>query len=204
VVSKRGTVKFQSRLCLTRDTKEGKNSIILHAIFESITTTYLTTHVLTQNPSIYVYYTYNKMARLSSSIAILLAAISYAAAFSTAFLGSSRVAHSRSAFSNGLTMRVVDIDSEDAFDKTVSSAGASLVVVDYSTTWCGPCKGECIMHHIHTHDGWMDCKIPMRCRYFPDLTDGGSKSLPSPPPSPPPLFKLTFHCFAHSHCPQIR
>eukprot|EP00979_Chaetoceros_neogracilis_P008385 scaffold1862_cov268-Chaetoceros_neogracile.AAC.50 len=114
------------------------------------------------------------MARLSSSIAILLAAISYAAAFSTAFLGSSRVAHSRSAFSNGLTMRVVDIDSEDAFDKTVSSAGASLVVVDYSTTWCGPCKGEYIMHHIHTHDGWMDCKILMRCRYFPDLTDGGS------------------------------
>lgn len=37
-------------------------------------------------------------------------------------------------------MRVVDITSEDAFDKTVSSAGSSLVVVDYSTTWCGPCK----------------------------------------------------------------
>lgn len=39
-------------------------------------------------------------------------------------------------------MRVVDIDSEAAFDKTISSAGSSLVVVDYSTTWCGPCKGE--------------------------------------------------------------
>lgn len=35
---------------------------------------------------------------------------------------------------------VVDIDSEAAFDKTISSAGSSLVVVDYSTTWCGPCK----------------------------------------------------------------
>ncbi len=37
-------------------------------------------------------------------------------------------------------MKVVDIDSEDAFDTTVSSAGSNLVVVDYSTTWCGPCK----------------------------------------------------------------
>jgi thioredoxin 1 len=35
---------------------------------------------------------------------------------------------------------VVDIDSEDAFDRTISSAGGSLVIVDYSTTWCGPCK----------------------------------------------------------------
>jgi len=37
-------------------------------------------------------------------------------------------------------MRVVDIDSPDAFDKTIESAGGALVVVDYSTTWCGPCK----------------------------------------------------------------
>jgi thioredoxin 1 len=37
-------------------------------------------------------------------------------------------------------MKVVDIDSEAAFDKTISSAGSALVVVDYSTTWCGPCK----------------------------------------------------------------
>jgi len=82
------------------------------------------------------------MVRLTSSVLILLTAISSATAFSTAFLGSSRVAHSPSAFSHGLAMRVVDIDSEAAFDKTVSSAGTSLVVVDYSTTWCGPCKGK--------------------------------------------------------------
>merc|ERR1712232_774851 len=25
-------------------------------------------------------------------------------------------------------------------DKTIASAGKSLVIVDYSTTWCGPCK----------------------------------------------------------------
>lgn len=37
-------------------------------------------------------------------------------------------------------MRVVDIDSEAAFDKTIQSANGALVVVDYSTTWCGPCK----------------------------------------------------------------
>jgi thioredoxin 1 len=37
-------------------------------------------------------------------------------------------------------MRVVSVDSEVAFDKTIASAGSSLVIVDYSTTWCGPCK----------------------------------------------------------------
>ena len=37
-------------------------------------------------------------------------------------------------------MKVVDIDSEETFDSTVSSAGSNLVIVDYSTTWCGPCK----------------------------------------------------------------
>ena len=36
---------------------------------------------------------------------------------------------------------VVDVDSEAAFDQTIKSAGSSLVVIDYSTTWCGPCKG---------------------------------------------------------------
>ena len=35
---------------------------------------------------------------------------------------------------------VADVGSEDAFDKVVKSAGDKLVVVDYSTTWCGPCK----------------------------------------------------------------
>ena len=37
-------------------------------------------------------------------------------------------------------MAVVDIDSENTFDNTISRAGGSLVIVDYSTTWCGPCK----------------------------------------------------------------
>lgn len=66
-------------------------------------------------------------------------------AFSNAFVGSPRALNrannnNKTRARSTLSMRVVDITSEDAFDKTVSSAGSSLVVVDYSTTWCGPCK----------------------------------------------------------------
>jgi thioredoxin 1 len=72
---------------------------------------------------------------------LFIAATTYTSAFSNAFIGSTRVAHSRSAFSpSAMTMKVVDIDSEASFDSTVSSAGSNLVIVDYSTTWCGPCK----------------------------------------------------------------
>ena len=39
---------------------------------------------------------------------------------------------------------VIDIGSEDAFDKTIKKAGGGVVVIDYSTTWCGPCKGVCV------------------------------------------------------------
>ena len=35
---------------------------------------------------------------------------------------------------------VRDITSNDEFDEAIKSAGDSLVVVDYSTSWCGPCK----------------------------------------------------------------
>mmetsp|Transcript_27509 Transcript_27509/g.40646 ORF Transcript_27509/g.40646 Transcript_27509/m.40646 type:complete len:151 (-) Transcript_27509:1346-1798(-) len=61
-----------------------------------------------------------------------------AIAFSTSFLGQSRITAPRS--NSQLQMKVVDIDSETAFDKTIESASGALVVVDYSTTWCGPCK----------------------------------------------------------------
>lgn len=37
-------------------------------------------------------------------------------------------------------MAVIDINEEGSFDNTIKNAGSSLVVVDYSTTWCGPCK----------------------------------------------------------------
>lgn len=35
---------------------------------------------------------------------------------------------------------MADVDSEAKFDDAISGAGDKLVVVDYSTTWCGPCK----------------------------------------------------------------
>mmetsp|Transcript_11183 Transcript_11183/g.20934 ORF Transcript_11183/g.20934 Transcript_11183/m.20934 type:complete len:153 (-) Transcript_11183:912-1370(-) len=80
------------------------------------------------------------MSRIVFRIISLLVAITSATAFSTAFLGSSRIVSRRVVSSSSMSMRVVDIDSEAALDKTISSAGSSLVVVDYSTTWCGPCK----------------------------------------------------------------
>ncbi|KAJ1629506.1 flagellar outer arm dynein 14 kDa light chain LC5, partial [Pavlovales sp. CCMP2436] len=35
---------------------------------------------------------------------------------------------------------VNDIGSEGEFKNALSSAGDALVVIDYSTSWCGPCK----------------------------------------------------------------
>ena len=35
---------------------------------------------------------------------------------------------------------VTDITSTEEFNDALESAGDSLVVVDYSTSWCGPCK----------------------------------------------------------------
>lgn len=37
-------------------------------------------------------------------------------------------------------MLVVEVGSPDEMDTVLKSAGDTLVVVDYSTTWCGPCK----------------------------------------------------------------
>jgi thioredoxin 1 len=38
------------------------------------------------------------------------------------------------------TSEVIDISSTEQFDEALKNAGDSLVVVDYSTSWCGPCK----------------------------------------------------------------
>lgn len=73
------------------------------------------------------------------SIALIFATISGANAFSTSFFGASRMTQSVRTTSN-MSMKVVSIESEKAFDDVLASAGDTLVVVDYSTTWCGPCK----------------------------------------------------------------
>ena len=35
---------------------------------------------------------------------------------------------------------VTDIGSTEEFDAALAAAGENVLVVDYSTTWCGPCK----------------------------------------------------------------
>ena len=37
-------------------------------------------------------------------------------------------------------MAVSEVTSTSGLDQVVQDAGDKLVVIDYSTTWCGPCK----------------------------------------------------------------
>lgn len=39
-----------------------------------------------------------------------------------------------------IVMAVSDVSNEASFDTIIKDAKDSLVVIDYSTTWCGPCK----------------------------------------------------------------
>mmetsp|Transcript_21461 Transcript_21461/g.29880 ORF Transcript_21461/g.29880 Transcript_21461/m.29880 type:complete len:111 (-) Transcript_21461:812-1144(-) len=57
---------------------------------------------------------------------------------SSGFMGSRTFAAPRSATT--LSMAVAEVDSISKFEEVIKSSGSSLVVVDYSTTWCGPCK----------------------------------------------------------------
>ena len=41
---------------------------------------------------------------------------------------------------------VVDISSTDELNEALEKAGDKLVVVDYSTSWCGPCKILSLIH----------------------------------------------------------
>ena len=76
------------------------------------------------------------MARSVIRIAVAAASVTASMAFAPSMHvnTSGRTAPSRP------LQAVLDIDSEAAFDDKISSAGDSLVIIDYSTTWCGPCK----------------------------------------------------------------
>ena len=70
----------------------------------------------------------------------LLTTLTTLFSLSAAFSPSQPLGMSRTATLTSLEMAVIDIGSESAFDSTIKNAGSALVVVDYSTTWCGPCK----------------------------------------------------------------
>lgn len=76
------------------------------------------------------------MPRPLLTVAVAVAAATAANAFAPSLPGRAATA---SVPSRPL-MAVIDVDNEKEFDKKISNAGDSLVVIDYSTTWCGPCK----------------------------------------------------------------
>ena len=53
---------------------------------------------------------------------------------------SARAAQRAAARSTPPVAVVIEISSQDEFDKALEGADGSLVVIDYSTSWCGPCK----------------------------------------------------------------
>ena len=75
------------------------------------------------------------MTRSLFTVAVAAAAVSTASAFAP-----SLPINTRSSQPQPPLKAVLDVDSEAAFDEKISSAGDSLVIIDYSTTWCGPCK----------------------------------------------------------------
>mmetsp|Transcript_54363 Transcript_54363/g.80638 ORF Transcript_54363/g.80638 Transcript_54363/m.80638 type:complete len:153 (+) Transcript_54363:109-567(+) len=77
------------------------------------------------------------------NVLLLLASTALCAnAFTTSpsFLGSKLTGRTAVSRTNAMSMKVVDIDGEATFDSTIKAAGSNLVIIDYSTTWCGPCK----------------------------------------------------------------
>mmetsp|Transcript_25158 Transcript_25158/g.40898 ORF Transcript_25158/g.40898 Transcript_25158/m.40898 type:complete len:149 (-) Transcript_25158:191-637(-) len=76
------------------------------------------------------------MTRSLLTVAVAAAAVTAV----NAFAPSLPVRAATASISPRPLMAVLDVGSEAAFDETVSGAGDKLVIIDYSTTWCGPCK----------------------------------------------------------------
>ena len=75
------------------------------------------------------------MVRSLLTVAVAAAAVTAANAFAPSIPSrATAVVPSRPLYA------VKDVDSEAGFDAEISGAGDALVVIDYSTTWCGPCK----------------------------------------------------------------
>ena len=83
-----------------------------------------------------------------ASVFLMLAACLMMGASNAFFLGSqlsgvtrrTTVASPSSSSSSVVRMAVSEVSSTGGLDGIIQSAGDKLVVVDYSTTWCGPCK----------------------------------------------------------------
>lgn len=71
-------------------------------------------------------------------VALLIVTLLCVAELSNAFtLGISKFGLRSTKF---IQMAVTEVTSIAGLDQIISNAGTKLVVVDYSTTWCGPCK----------------------------------------------------------------
>ena len=53
-----------------------------------------------------------------------------------AFIPTNRLINSRLSSLNAVS----EVGSPDEFDTALKEANGAIVVIDYSTTWCGPCK----------------------------------------------------------------
>lgn len=82
------------------------------------------------------------MWKFSALITLVVAVLAVSSSVVSAFAPKPTSVTSRTKTPTFQLNAVEDIGSEGAFDKTIKNAGGKLVIVDYSTTWCGPCKGK--------------------------------------------------------------
>ena len=81
---------------------------------------------------------------MRSVLALLALAATLCSGFSTASVPQLHSAHASAAAAVRRAAApvavVVDIATTEEFNEALEGAGDKLVVVDYSTSWCGPCK----------------------------------------------------------------